>query len=163
MNRELKEWPMRRSEKEVKDRAWMESILRKALVCRIALCADHEPYLVPMNFGYRDGCLYLHSAPAGRKIDLLRQNNRVCFEVETDCELAPSSKACKWGVKYRSVIGFGRASLVEGPKEKAEALGILVEHYAPGKFQFPPRAVAKIMVIKIEIESMTGKKSGYAD
>ena len=55
---------MRRSDKEMKDRAWMESILRKALVCRIALCADQEPYLVPMNFGYRDGCLYLHSAPA---------------------------------------------------------------------------------------------------
>ena len=154
---------MRRSDKEVKDRAWMESVLRKALVCRIALAANDEPYLVPMNFGYRDGCLYLHSAPAGRKIDLLRQNNRVCFEVETDCELSPSSKACKWGVKYRSVIGFGRASFVDGPKEKVAALDILMGHYAPGKFRFSRQTVAKIVVIKVEIESMTGKKSGYAD
>jgi len=154
---------MRRSEKEVKDPTWMEAVLRKALVCRIALCAGNEPYLVPMNFGYRDGCLYLHSAPEGRKIDLLRQNSRVCFEVETDCELSPSATACKWGVKYRSVIGFGRASFVEGPKAKTEALDILVEHYTPGKFKFPRQAVAKIVVIKVEIESMTGKKSGYPD
>lgn len=81
---------MRRSEKEVNDIHEIESILKQTSICRIGLCVDNIPYVVPMNYGYRDNCLYLHSAKEGRKIDIIRENPNVCFEVDTDIELVIS-------------------------------------------------------------------------
>jgi hypothetical protein len=65
---------MRRSDKEIKDPQIIQKIFKDAEVCRIALCDGEKPYLVPMNFGYSENRLYLHSATDGRKIDILRKN-----------------------------------------------------------------------------------------
>jgi uncharacterized protein len=75
---------MRRAEKEITNRGEIDSILSKATVCRIGFYDQRTPYIVPMNFGYSDNCLYLHSAPQGKKIELLKRNPLVCFEVEHD-------------------------------------------------------------------------------
>ena len=71
---------MRRKDKEIKDKEVIESIIKRATVCRIALSENNVPYIVPLSFGYKDNCLYFHSAPEGRKIDIIKQNNNVCFE-----------------------------------------------------------------------------------
>lgn len=71
---------MRRTDKEILDQALLEKILIEELVCRIALNDNGKPYLVPMIFGYQDHCLFLHSATAGRKIDILKKNNEICKE-----------------------------------------------------------------------------------
>ncbi len=152
---------MRRKDKEISDHDAMESILNRATVCRLALSLHNVPYVVPLNFGYHAGCLYFHSAPEGRKIEIIKQNDRVCFEVDIDHELVEGRKACDWTVRYRSIIGFGRAFLIDHPEEKRKALDIIVGHYSDGSSGYAYEAVNDVAIIKVEIESMTGKESGF--
>jgi len=152
---------LRRKEKEIRDKKEIEEIIGRALVCRIAVSDNNNPYVFPVCFGYKDNCLYLHSAPEGRKIEILKKNNKVCFAIDIDTELVESDRGCDWGIKYLSVIGFGRALFVEKPDEEKEALSIIMKHYSDKDYQFPENSLKKVKIIKIEIESMTGKKSGY--
>jgi uncharacterized protein len=151
---------MRRSDKEILDKELIDSILKKELVCRIAMNDDGNPYLVPMIFGYQDNCLFLHSAKEGRKIDILKKNNRICFEVESNVELVPAESACNWSFKYYCIIGYGNASFIEDMAEKKELMNIIMEK-GSGKnsWDFPEAALEKTAIIKIEITAMTGKKS----
>jgi nitroimidazol reductase NimA-like FMN-containing flavoprotein (pyridoxamine 5'-phosphate oxidase superfamily) len=151
---------LRRSDKEIKDRAEIESILQRASICHLGLCDDGPPYVVPVNYGYANGCLYIHSAREGRKIDILRNNNNVSFTVYTDDKLVRSDKACNWTMKYSSVMGMGRASLIEGRTEKEEALHCIMQHYMEENSDFDPSRVDKVVIIKIDIDTMTGKRSG---
>ena len=109
---------MRRKEKEIKDRQRIEDIMKKALVCRIAMCDNGAPYLVPVNFGYENNAIYIHTAYEGKKIDILRKNNRVCFEMESDVQLVSGDAVCDWGTLYASVIGHGRAEFIEDQEGK---------------------------------------------
>lgn len=155
---------MRRKDKEIKDNRAIESIIKAATVCRIGMSAHNLPYVVPVNFGYKDKRLYFHSAPEGRKIDTIAQNNNVCFELDIDCELVQKSQdPCSWSMKYRSVIGFGKAFLVDDPEENKTALDIIVEHYSgkPCQYAYPEDLINNMAIIKLEIDSMTGKRSGY--
>ena len=92
---------MRRHDKQITDASEIEDILRKASVCRLALCDEGRPYIVPLCFGYKDNVLYFHSASAGKKLDILRKNNNVCFEVDIDNELVKTGQVCDWGMKYK--------------------------------------------------------------
>ncbi|NIN98156.1 MAG: pyridoxamine 5'-phosphate oxidase family protein, partial [Anaerolineae bacterium] len=148
-------------DREIEDRVAVESILREATVCRVALSVNDIPYVVPLNFGYEDGCLYFHSAPEGKKIEMIRHNSNVCFEVDIGHELVEAEKACDWTVRYRSVIGFGKAFLAEDPEEKRRALDIIVGHYSDTSYEYSNAALSRVAIIKVEIESMTGKQSGY--
>ena len=152
---------MRRKEKEIKDLAEIEAVLRSAQVCRLGLCDKGIPYVVPLCYGYKDKTLYFHCALKGRKLDIIRDNNNVCFEVETDLELVRHEEACKWGFKYRSVIGFGKASLVEGLDAKKKAFAIIMGQYSDGKYDFPESDVNGVAIFRIDIESLTGKQAGY--
>jgi len=103
---------MRKAEREIKDQRELEDVIRRAEVCRLAMIDDGVPYIVPMNFGYRDGTFYFHCAREGRKLDILRKHPRVCFELEADVRLAKGGAPCKWSTSYESVIGWG----VGGPQ-----------------------------------------------
>jgi nitroimidazol reductase NimA-like FMN-containing flavoprotein (pyridoxamine 5'-phosphate oxidase superfamily) len=150
---------MRRKEKEITEKSEIESIMHKSLVCRLGLADNGTPYIVPLCFGYKDNCLYFHSAREGRKIDLLRRNNAVCFEFDSDLEIQAAKAACDWGMKYRSVIGYGRASFIDDRDAKRKALDVIMTQYSDGVFEYSEKAFEKMLVIKVEIESMTGKKS----
>lgn len=152
---------MRKADREIEDREAIEAILERATVCRLGLCRDGVPYVVPLSFGYEDNVLYFHSAPEGRKIDTIRENPHVCFEVDIDQELVPGDVPCAWTVRYRSVIGWGKARLVESAEEKRAALDVILDHYAQGPREYGEEAVEKVAVLEVEIESMTGKQSGY--
>jgi hypothetical protein len=152
---------MRRKEKEITDRAAIEAILRRATVCRIGFTGKDGPYVVPMSFGYEAGCLYLHSAREGRKIDLLREDPRVCFEVDLDVDVVRKENPCQWSLRYRSVVGFGRAVLVEDPEEKRRGLEIILRHHGGDPSALPERSLDGVSLIRIEIREMTGKQSGY--
>ena len=152
---------MRRKEKEVVDREEIESIIKKADVCRLGLSDNNIPYIVPLNFGYRDNCLYFHTPRVGKKIDMIKTNNRVCFELDIDHEVVKAENPCDWNMKYRCVIGYGRAFLLEDIDEKRLALDIIVEHYSGRVNEYKEKLVDHLAVIKVQIETMTGKKSGY--
>jgi len=152
---------MRRKDKELVDRAMIDSIIEGANVCRLGMCNDGIPYIVPMCFGYEGNTIFLHCAKEGRKIEFLKNNSTVCFEFETDCEVKIGDKPCSFSMKYRSVMGYGQASFVEGLEAKHKALELIMKQYTQGSFTFPEEALGTIAIIMIKIAEITGKKSGY--
>ena len=154
---------MRKHEKEITDRGEMEDILSRVEVVRVAMCDGEEPYVVPVNFGYRDGCLYFHCAPEGHKLDILRRNNRVCFEAATDINLLlDKTGGCGCTTHYLCVMGRGRAEILEDTEAKLEGLRVLMAHYTDAETEFPEKLVERTGVVRITVESMTGKRSPAA-
>ena len=136
--------------------------IEKAPVCRLGLSLNDIPYVVPVCFGYKDNCLYVHSAGEGKKIDILKKNNSVCFEIDADAEVVVKEEPCGSTMKYHSVIGFGKAYFIEPPDEKRKAFDIMMEKYSPRKsFNYPDIMLKRVTVLKIEISEMSGKKSVY--
>jgi uncharacterized protein len=153
---------MRRNEKEITDIKTLEDILSEADICRIALSENNIPYIVPMNFAYSKNTIYLHSIDEGRKIELLKNNNNLCFEAESRTEIVKSENPCNWGMKYLSVIGYGIAYFIDDFTEKTKALNIILNKYSGNSsHKFTEAQLAKLAVIKIIITEMTGKKSGF--
>lgn len=150
---------MRRKEREIRNTEDIEQILKDSRILRLAMVDGDRPYMVPMNFGYRDRVLYLHSAPEGTKIDLIKKNPNVCFEVDEIIQFRKARLACDWGVAYKSVIGSGKAVLIYGPEEKRQAFHIIMAQYSDREFEYSDDMLEKTIAIKIEIEKMTGKKS----
>jgi nitroimidazol reductase NimA-like FMN-containing flavoprotein (pyridoxamine 5'-phosphate oxidase superfamily) len=150
---------MRKSEQEITDQTAMEAIIRSSLVCRLGLSDENRPYIVPLCFGYQDRALYFHGAREGKKIDMIRKNPYVCFEFDLNSGVEEAENACKWGVSYQSVIGSGKAILVDHHEEKRKALEIIMGQYGDGDFSFSDDIIEKTGIIKIDIEEMTGKES----
>lgn len=150
---------MRRKDREISDLGEMESIIQRADICRLAFCDRGIPYVVPLCFGYRRGAIYVHSAKEGRKLDMLRNNRLVCFEMDIDQELIRSIDRCS--MRYRSVIGSGLASIVVEQDEKDEALDLIMRHYRQEPFIYSIETLVSMVIIKVEIEELTGKACGY--
>jgi len=150
---------MRRKEKEITEESDIESIIKRSLVCRLALSDGDKPYIVPLCFGYKDKALYFHGAYEGRKMDILKKNQMVCFEFDIDTEIIEAENPCHWSMKYLSVIVFGKAVFLESFDEKKKAIDIIMSQYSDREFQFPDIAIERTAVIKVEIERMTGKQS----
>ena len=149
---------MRRTEREITDLFEIESILNNAAICRIGLADGGEPYIIPVCFGYRDKTIYFHSALAGKKISMLEKNSRCCFEVDQFDNIICSECPCSWGMRYRSVIGFGRARFIKDVEEKKTGLNCIMHHYGSRVHHFSDDDVRNVCVIRIDIDSMTGKK-----
>lgn len=150
---------MRRKDREINDINEIEAIINSAIICRLAMVDEDYPYIVPLCFGYEDYTLYFHSASQGKKLDLLKKNNRVCFEFDIDQRLKMRDKACEWGMTYKSVVGFGKASFLKDFQIKRNALDIIMRNYADGSFEYSDPEIRNTTVIKVEIEQMTGKAS----
>ena len=103
---------MRRTDRQVTDFEQMLNWLREAPVGRIAFANAGEAYVVPLNFGILAAdplTLVFHSAPSGRKLEMMAQNPSVCFETDLPGELREAGdNACGWGMAFRSLIGWGR-------------------------------------------------------
>ena len=152
---------MRQKEKEITNIPEIEAIIQKAKVCRLGLAVDNTPYIVPLFFGYENNCLYIHCAKEGRKLDMIRQNNTVCFEMEVDTEITRRDKhACQWSSAYRCVIGYGSAFILDNSQEKKLALDVIMRHYSDRtSFEYQKKAVEEVVIIKIIVDQMSGKKS----
>jgi nitroimidazol reductase NimA-like FMN-containing flavoprotein (pyridoxamine 5'-phosphate oxidase superfamily) len=153
---------MRQKEKEITNIPEIEAIIQKAEVCRLGLAVDNTPYIVPLFFGYENNCLYIHCAKEGRKLDMIGQNNIVCFEMEVDTEITNRDKpACQWSSVYRSVIGYGSAFILEDFEEKKQALDVIMRHYSnKNSFEYKKKAVEEVAIIKIVVNHISGKQSG---
>jgi nitroimidazol reductase NimA-like FMN-containing flavoprotein (pyridoxamine 5'-phosphate oxidase superfamily) len=155
---------MRRVDKEITDRRHLDDIIQGSLVCRLALARDNVPYLVPLSFGYDGTALYLHTAPAGKKVEYFLANPRVCFECERQVELQPDPhRACQWTFRFESVIGHGLISELVEPAQKEHALAEIMRHYSGQHWPFEAAAVAQVRAWKIAITSLTGKQSPPSD
>ncbi len=153
---------LRRKDRAVYDRSEIEAIIHKADVCRIAFADDNLPYIVAMNFGYRSGppdSLYFHCANTGRKIDLIKKNNVVCFQMDIDHELVPGNIACDYTMTFQSVVGYGRLYIVTDPNEKIEGLNILMGQYEEEKeWTYDQSMLKRTTVLRCDIDRLSAKR-----
>jgi hypothetical protein len=151
---------MRKARQEIEDKHTLEEILSGAILCRVAMIDGDLPYIIPFNYGYREGALYIHSAPEGKKIDLLRKDNRVCFEVEDSMEITKGERSCDWSTRYRSVVGYGNVKILSDEASKQQGLEVIMaQHGAPELIEFNQKNLDRMVILKLTITSMTGKQS----
>lgn len=153
---------MRRKEREASDIEVVEAIIMKADVCRIALANSDIPYIVTMNFGYSGGVkpsIFFHCANEGKKLDMIRKNNFVCFEIDTDHQLYKGIKGCDWGMKYSSVVGYGNISIITEKEEKRIGLNCIMTHYGgEGEYIYDEKVLERTTILRLDIKEITGKK-----
>ena len=149
-------------EREVTDMEEILSILDKAKVLHLGLVDGDEPYVVPMNYGYTmdNGkmTVYLHGALKGRKLDVMRVNPKVFFEM--DCDIVPfeGKTACNYGITYASVMGRGKAVIVEDTEEKIKGLQVLMKTQTGRDFDITDKMANIVSVIRIDVSDFTAKK-----
>jgi nitroimidazol reductase NimA-like FMN-containing flavoprotein (pyridoxamine 5'-phosphate oxidase superfamily) len=148
---------MRRSEKEVTDRKEIDAVINGAMVCRVGLVDGDEAYIVPMNFGYSEGCLWFHCALEGRKMRLIERTGKACFEIDIDEGLVLDKDAYRCSNNFRCVMGTGRIGIVTSAEERAKGVEVLMRHYHPGEYVVTDKCMGKTAVIKLEIESISCK------
>ena len=152
---------MTKREYKITDEAQIRDVLDSAKVLRLGIAVDNEPYIIPLNYGYTlengELKLYLHSAVQGNKLDLLRKNPNVCFEL--DCDLIPfeGRVACQYGLSFSAVSGRGRAVLIEDVEEKMEGMSILMKTQTGRDFEFNERLVSIVAVIRVDVTEYTVK------
>ena len=152
---------MTKRELQITDPEQTRAILDTAKVLRLGLAVNNEPYVVPMNYGYtmENGrlTLYLHSAVRGKKLDMIRANPNVFFEL--DCDLKPFDgvKPCQYGLSYSSIMGRGKAVLVEDAEEKMEAMTVLMKTQTGKDFSFNEQLVSIVAVVRIDVAEYTAK------
>jgi uncharacterized protein len=153
---------MRRKEREVTDIKEIEAIISECDACRIAIANNNTPYIVTMNFGYSGGensHLFFHCAREGRKLDMIRNNNFVCFEMDAGHNIYKGKKGCDWGMEYSSVVGYGRILFVDDEVEKNAGLRYIMDQYGgSGVYSFDKKVLARTKVLRLDISEMTGKK-----
>ncbi len=153
---------MTRREQQVTDINEIIEILEKSKVVHIGMIDGDEPYVVPMNYGYTlvDGklTLYLHGARRGRKIDVLRENPKVFFEMCCDITPFEGEVACKYGITYASIMGRGVATLVDDVEEKKKALSTLMKTQVNKDFTFDDKLTTVVSIIRIDTLEITAKK-----
>lgn len=156
---------MRRNDREITELQEILSIVNDCKVIRLAMQdEDGLPYIIPLNFGYRleNGVFtfYCHSAREGRKLDLLRRDPRVAFEMDCRGELQSADHACAYGYYYASVIGRGTAEEIEGA-EKLEALSALMRHMAGREDTFTEEQAHGVAVLAIRVNSLSAKSKRH--
>lgn len=154
---------MRRKDREVTDPQKIRQMIERCHCCRLGLCDQGKAYIVPLSFGYeeRDGryFFYFHGAKEGRKLDLMRENPYVGFELDTGYELTKGDSACQYGARFQSAIGEGKVTFLEKPEEKKEALQLLMKHYTGcAEWEMPDKALEAVCVFQMEALEMTCKE-----
>jgi nitroimidazol reductase NimA-like FMN-containing flavoprotein (pyridoxamine 5'-phosphate oxidase superfamily) len=153
---------VRRKDREITEFDEIKQILTSGVVCRLALSIDDVPYIVPMNYGVEFSdpmVLYFHCAITGRKIEMIKKNNRVCFEIEIDAEVVEGKQACDWSMNYKSVIGYGMVEIIRENEQKIHGLNVLMEHYAKKEdFFYDHKVVERMLILKLTVESFSGKR-----
>ena len=154
---------MRRTDREVADKTEILKIIEKCDICRLALSDGHQPYIVPMNFGYQyvdeKLILYFHGAKKGKKLDIIAKNPLACFEMDCSLKLVEADVAWEYTMEYESVVGSGTIVVCNEKSDKTHALEKLMEKYAKGKsFHFPEKAIDSVTILKLEVSEFTGKR-----
>lgn len=152
---------MRKTKAEITDPEEIARILDEAQVMRLAMGGGEWPYVVPLNFAHQAGSLYFHTGHAGEKMERMARDDRVCFAVDMDHELVTAEKPCAFGYRYRSVVGYGRAAVLEGEDERVRALNLIMKKYAGREYEFPAENLGRAALVRVAIESMTGRRGVY--
>lgn len=148
---------MRRNDREITDEPALHALIDAAATLRLGLFDGEEPYVVPLTFVRSGNALFFHSASDGRKIAVLRDRPRVCFEIEGPSRIEPGTEGGDCTTVYESVIGWGTARFLEKDEDKQNALSALNRKFGAKEGPFPPELVARTTVVRVDIDRMTGK------
>lgn len=152
---------MTRRELEVTEPEKIQEILDRSKILHLGLVDDGMPYIVPMNYGYTlEGdklTIYLHGASKGYKLDVIRKNPVCCFEMECSVQPFEGKIACQYGMAYSSLMGRGKAVIVDDPEEKMRAMTLLMKAQTGKDFTFNERLVSVVSVIRIDVDVYTAK------
>ena len=154
---------MRRKELAVTDPKELDEIILSCDCLRLALPDGDYPYIVPLNFGYsrQNGQtkFYIHSAGAGKKIDLMRSVKRGSFELDTQHRLKTGEQACNYAMAYRSVTGRCQIAELTTAEEKAAGLQVIMSHYSErSDWTFSPATLEKTCVFCMTVSELNGRK-----
>ena len=150
--------------REITFKPEIEEVISKCEVCNLAMVDDEgNPYVIPMNFGYHENVIYLHSSRQGKKIDLLKKNPKVCVSFSTDHQLhwVNEEVACSWSMKYKSVLAYGKVEFINDMDAKREALDHIMTNYSEREFKYNDPAVKDVQPFKVVVERMDGRAYGY--
>ena len=137
------------------DPAWLDAFFQRADEIFVSFSGGDYPYVLPLNFVWLDGRIYLHCGFTGRKLDLLRQDGRVGFAAALDVTIV-RERSTTW---YKSVSGCGHIRIVEDTEEKRRALDALSLRYAARCPSPAPEAMLRrVNVLCIDVESISGKE-----
>ena len=157
--------PMRLVKREVTDEAQLRAIVERARVVHLGMSDEEGVFVVPMNYGFEwpagaaAPTLWLHSAPAGRKVDAWRANPQVAVEIEVESGLIEGDYSCAYSFAFESVMAQGRVAEALEDVDKLHGLERIMEHVAPGApARFAPEALARVAVWRVELAHLTGKR-----
>lgn len=142
-----------------------EKIIKKCKVCTVGLAdIDGTPYVVPMNFGYHDGCIYLHSAPSGTHLDILSRNNRVCINFVHGQKLVNQHPevACSYSMRSDSAMCRGSVEFVYDIQEKTRLMNILMGQYTDKEFTYSLPAITHVKIWKVKVITFTSRCLGLS-
>jgi hypothetical protein len=142
----------------------IEQIIRKCQFCSLAMVDESgSPYVIHMNFGFKNGTVYFHSAPEGRKISVLNHNPRVCLSFSTDHLLRWQNieVACSYSMKYRSVLIRGEVEFIDDYAQKEDALSIIMGQYTDEQYSYSEPAIKNVSVFKVKAQTIEARAYGY--
>ena len=140
-----------------------EEIIKQCDICFVGFSeADGSPYVIPMNFGYVDGDIILHSGLHGKHLNLLGLDNRICVTFCSGRKLVYQHPdvACSYSMTSRSVLCKGTVSFVEDLVEKESLLNEFMKNYTDRTFKYSTPALENVKVWKMKITEMTAKAFG---
>lgn len=147
----------------IEDKNEQEEIIRNCDSCALSMVdSNGKPYVVMMNFGYKDGIIYFHGDPKGRKMNIIRSNPNVCITMSTGHGLYHQSEnvACSYGMNYKSIIADGQIEFIENFDEKVEALNIMMGQYVDREFTYNDPSVKQVCVFKMKLTNLKAKNFG---
>jgi len=152
---------VREADRAVYDRETVYRILDEGFLCHVGFVADGQPFVIPTSYGRKDASLYIHGSAASRMLRQLKDGVPVCVTVTLLEGLVLARSIFNHSMNYRSVVVLGKATLVDDPKEKLEALRLLSEHILPGRWadsrQPNERELKQTSVLKLPIEEFSAK------
>lgn len=142
----------------------IEKVIHACNVCNVSMITpEGNPYVIPMNFGFENDVIYLHSSYFGKKIEALRNNPSVCISFSTAHELKWQSEkvACSYSMRYKSVLAYGQVQFLELKEDKIAALNVIMKNYTDKEFSYNDPSLKEVCVFRIKVEKLDGRVYGY--
>jgi uncharacterized protein len=157
---------VRRNDREINKIETIIEIIEKCEVCIVSFFDADYPYIVPLNFGYsynpdmEELSLYFHGANKGKKLDLIKENNKVAFEMDCSKKLIVGESPCEYTMEFESLCGNGKIEILE-EKEKLEGLKYIMNQYSDDNFNdssFDEKILKFTTVLKLTVKHIVGKR-----
>lgn len=148
----------------ITDQKEIDKIIYDCKICFVGITGeDGSPYVIPMNFGYVDGVIILHSDPHGQHVKLLEKDSRVCITFCTDNNriyFQHPDVACSYSMEAKSVLYKGKIRFVEEFEEKEIRIKQFMKKYTDRTFKISAPAIRNVKIWLLEPEEITAKSFG---